>query len=102
MSSPPASPPSRRHRASTASRDYIRAPLCGKIALVTGATGGIGTVMCRRLAGLGCSIGLHYNTDQDAALALLEELKEDYMHLYGSKFVCYGADLGNYDEVSGS
>ncbi|KAF2677451.1 3-oxoacyl-reductase [Lentithecium fluviatile CBS 122367] len=74
-------------------------PLCGKIALVTGATGGIGTAICRRLAALGCSVGIHYNTDQDAALALMEEFKELYMHRYGSKFACYGADMGNYDEV---
>lgn len=66
---------------------------------MTGATGGIGAAVCRRLAALGCSIGIHYNTDQDAALALLEEFKEEYMHAFGSKFVCYGADLGNYEEV---
>lgn len=78
---------------------HAKGPLSGKIALVTGATGGIGTAICRLLAQMGCSIGLHYNSDQDSALALLEEFKENYMHIYGSKFVCYGADLGNYDEV---
>ena len=76
-----------------------KGPLHGKIALVTGATGGIGKAICRRLAALGCSIGLHYNSDQDGALALLDEFKENYMHVFGSKFVCYGADLGNYEEV---
>lgn len=81
------------------STSHPKAPLQGKIALVTGATGGIGTAICRRLAALGCSIGIHYNTDQDAALALLEEFKEEYMHAFGSKFVCYGADLGSYEEV---
>lgn len=79
--------------------DHEHGPLSGKIALVTGATGGIGTAVCRLLASLGCSVGLHYNTDQDAAIALLEEFKENYMHTFGSKFVCYGADLGNYEEV---
>ncbi|KAJ4290278.1 hypothetical protein N0V90_010493 [Kalmusia sp. IMI 367209] len=81
------------------SHEHSKAPLAGKIALVTGATGGIGTIICRRLAALGCSIGIHYNTDQDTALALLEEFKEEYMHMFGSKFVCYGADLSNYEEV---
>lgn len=81
--------------------DHAKGPLSGKIALVTGATGGIGTAICRQLAALGCSLGIHYAWDQDAALALLEEFKEDYVSVFGSKFVCYGADLGNYDEVRG-
>ena len=79
--------------------EHLKGPLTGQIALVTGATGGIGTAICRLLASMGCSIGLHYNSDQDTALSLLEEFKEEYMHAFGSKFVCYGADLGNYDEV---
>ncbi|KAL5429753.1 hypothetical protein PMIN06_008148 [Paraphaeosphaeria minitans] len=92
---PPSSPTSNR----TMATGHLKAPLQGKIALVTGATGGIGTAVCRRLAALGCSIGIHYNSDQDAALALLEEFKEEYMHAFGSKFACYGADLGSYEEV---
>ena len=80
--------------------DHPKGPLQGKIALVTGATGGIGKAICTRLAALGCSIGIHYHADQDGALALLEEFKERYMHAFGSKFVCYGADLGSYEEVS--
>lgn len=58
--------------------------------------------MSRLLASLGRSVALHYNVDQDSALALLEEFKENYMHAFGSKFVSYKADLGNYDEVSSS
>lgn len=73
-----------------------------RVKLVTGATGGIGKAVCRRLAALGCSLGIHYHTDQDAALGLLQEFKEEYMHAFGSKFVCYGADLGRYEEVRGT
>lgn len=83
-----------------ASESVSKAPLQGKIALVTGATGGIGRAICSTLAALGCSIGVHYHKDQDAALQMLEYFKERYMHAFGSKFVCYGADLGNYEEVS--
>lgn len=107
ISSPPNPPPSSStttepsgYAQSSFSQPPPRAPLQGKIALVTGATGAIGKAICRRLAALGCSIGLHYSGDQDGALALLEEFKEQYMHVFGSKFVCYGADLGRYDEVS--
>lgn len=74
--------------------------LSGQIALVTGATGGIGTSICRLLAYHGCSVAMHYNSDQDSAIGLLEEFKEEFMHAYGSKFVAYKADMGNYEEVS--
>jgi 3-oxoacyl-[acyl-carrier protein] reductase len=76
-----------------------QAPLLNKIALVTGATGGIGSAVCRRLAAQGCSIGLHYNTDKDAAAALKEELTKSYGNKFGSQFECCAADMGDYDQV---
>ncbi|KAF2019838.1 3-oxoacyl-reductase [Aaosphaeria arxii CBS 175.79] len=77
----------------------IRGTLSGQIALVTGATGGIGASICRMLAVRGCSVAMHYFSDQDGAIELMEEFKEEYMHRFGSKFASYKADLGNYDEV---
>ena len=74
--------------------------LRGQIALVTGATGGIGTAICRLLASHGCSIALHYNSDQEGSINLLEELKEEYCKEIGSKFIAYKADMGDYDQVS--
>ena len=94
--------PTERSRRRSSTTGTKKGPLSGQIALVTGATGGIGTSICRILAENGASIGIHYKDDQDTAISLLEELKEVCMHVYGSKFVTYKADLGNYEEVSPS
>ncbi|KAH7113287.1 3-oxoacyl-reductase [Dendryphion nanum] len=83
----------------TPTSSHQHGPLSGQIALVTGGTGGIGAAVCRLLASHGCSVALHYNSDQDGAIELLDELKDEYCHVYGSKFVCYGADLGEWEEV---
>jgi len=76
----------------------LKPSLLNTIVLVTGSTGGIGTAICRRLAAQGCSIGLHYNTDKDAALALQDELTKSYGEAFGTEFACYPADMGDYDE----
>jgi 3-oxoacyl-[acyl-carrier protein] reductase len=73
-------------------------PLKGHVALVTGATGGIGAATCRLLASLGCSIGIHYNSDIETAEKLQDEFKAKYTDS-GAKFFTSGADMGNYDEV---
>jgi hypothetical protein len=73
--------------------------LSGQVALITGATGGIGAATARLLASHGCSVALHYNSDQDGALALQDEFKEAYVRNFGSKFVAYKADLEDWDEV---
>jgi 3-oxoacyl-[acyl-carrier protein] reductase len=44
-------------------------------------------------------VALHYNSDQDGALALQDEFKEAYVRNFGSKFVAYKADLEDWDEV---
>ena len=48
--------------------------LSGKVALVTGATGELGRVMCRSLAQCGARIVMHYHQAADRAHALQEEL----------------------------
>ncbi|KAB8527775.1 hypothetical protein FH972_025428 [Carpinus fangiana] len=70
-------------------------PLQGHIALVTGATGGIGKATCLSLARLGCDIAAHYHADADGAAALVEQLEE-----IGVKAASFQADLGVADEVS--
>jgi len=65
------------------------------LALVTGATGGIGKATCRALAKVGCSIAVHYHSAGEAASELVRELKTDF----GVEAVAFQADLTVYDQV---
>ncbi|GAO51250.1 hypothetical protein G7K_5357-t1 [Saitoella complicata NRRL Y-17804] len=65
-----------------------------KLALITGATGGIGYATCLALAGLGCDIAVHYNSAAEKAQTLVAALREK-----GVKAECFQADLRSYDEV---
>src|SRR3954452_12875588 len=48
--------------------------LHGTAALVTGASGGIGSAIARLLAGEGVRVAVHYNTNRAAAEALAAEI----------------------------
>ncbi|NKB65609.1 MAG: SDR family oxidoreductase [Candidatus Latescibacteria bacterium] len=48
--------------------------LTGKVALVTGAAGGIGQAICRVLAQAGAQVGVHYRSQEKEARALASEL----------------------------
>jgi NAD(P)-dependent dehydrogenase (short-subunit alcohol dehydrogenase family) len=45
-------------------------PLTGKIALVTGASRGIGCAIALKLAGAGCDVGVVYHTSHEEAEAV--------------------------------
>jgi len=67
--------------------------LTGKLALITGCTGGIGKATARSFARLGCSIAIHYNT---ASPAIISALREE-LHALGVKAEAFQADLSEYD-----
>ena len=68
--------------------------LRGRLALVTGATGGIGSATCRALALLGCSVAIHYNSAASAAQDLIIELRKQNVAAE-----CFQADLSEYNNV---
>ncbi|OJD32338.1 3-oxoacyl-acp reductase [Diplodia corticola] len=68
--------------------------LSSQLALVTGASGGIGKATCLALADMGCSIAVHYHTNSDAANALVDQLKAKGVNVQALQ-----ADLSIYDEA---
>ncbi|KAF7986773.1 hypothetical protein HWV62_20372 [Athelia sp. TMB] len=69
-------------------------PLDGKLALITGCTGGIGKATAFALANQGCSIAVHYNS----AASTAEELATALTQL-GVKAATFQADLSAYENV---
>jgi NAD(P)-dependent dehydrogenase (short-subunit alcohol dehydrogenase family) len=47
-----------------------------RVALVTGATGGIGTAICRGLADAGIAVAVQYRANSDGAAGLVEDLRQ--------------------------
>ncbi|KAJ4490709.1 NAD-binding protein [Lentinula aciculospora] len=70
--------------------------LKGKIALITGCSGGIGAATALALACQGCSIAVHYNSAQEKALALAQTLQAASPDI---RAVVFQANLSDYDSV---
>lgn len=66
------------------------APFAGRVALVTGASGGIGAELSRGLAEAGAAVALHYATNEAAAGGLAAEIEAA-----GGRALTLGADLGD-------
>ncbi|KAH7247743.1 hypothetical protein B0J15DRAFT_498645 [Fusarium solani] len=66
----------------------------GRLALVTGASGGIGSACARALAAEGCDVALHYSSSQEKAQTLASELQASFPE---QRFFCVAADLSNRD-----
>ncbi|WP_406134634.1 SDR family oxidoreductase [Streptomyces sp. NBC_01089] len=62
------------------------------VALVTGASGGLGQALALELDALGCKVAVHYNSSQDAARAVQDKLTNDSALVTG--------DVGSYEAVT--
>lgn len=67
-------------------------PLENKFALVTGASGSIGSAVARRLAADGAAMLVHYSSGREAAEAVVGEIKKA-----GGEAEAVGADLGHHE-----
>jgi 3-oxoacyl-[acyl-carrier protein] reductase len=61
------------------------------VALVTGASGGLGQALAVELDQLGCRVALHYNSSEGPALAIQSKLENDS--------VVVGGDVASWDAV---
>src|SRR4030095_244888 len=72
-----------------------RAPLQGKVALVTGASRGIGAAAAKRLAQSGASVVINYHQNQEAAQKVLEQVETK-----GGRGMIFQADVTRHDQVA--
>lgn len=66
-----------------------------KLAVVTGASGGIGSEVARRLARDGASVIVHFNSSREEAEAVVRDI-----HAAGGAAEACGADLAHYHGVA--
>ena len=62
--------------------------LLGRVALVTGGSGGIGSALCPRLAAVGAVVAVHYNSDASAARQVAQVIVAS-----GGRAATFQADL---------
>ncbi len=72
----------------------LKIDLSGKLAVVTGASGELGRVITRTLAGCGCDVVIHYHSNHAKAEALLQQVRG-----LGVKAMLARADVTSQQEV---
>ena len=70
--------------------------LSGKVALVTGASRGIGAVVAARLAEAGARVGVNYHASSDAATVVVDFIKKA-----GGEAFLVGGDVSQEDKAEG-
>ncbi len=70
--------------------------LQNRIAVVTGASGGLGQAIAKTLAAAGAKIAVHYNKDQQGALAVVHEIQAK-----GGQAEAFAADVTDSKAVDG-
>jgi NAD(P)-dependent dehydrogenase (short-subunit alcohol dehydrogenase family) len=68
--------------------------LSGKVALVTGATSGVGREIALRLAAEGAAVAVNYRSSDEAAAAIVREIEGR-----GGRAIACGADVSDRDAV---
>lgn len=68
----------------------------GKVALVTGASRGIGKAIALKLAKEGADVVINYVSNEESAKKVQEEIKS-----YGRNAYIYGCNIANRDELEG-
>lgn len=69
------------------------------VALITGASGGLGQSLAMELDALGCRVAVHYNTAEDAARAVADKLENDSVVVTGD-VACYEAVTAMVEQVT--
>lgn len=86
-------PPSRQNAITRATNPISKGPLSGKVAVVTGASSGIGAAVAEALAKQGCSVALGARRKE-----VLESVKRK-VEAYGVKCIIRSTDVTTRDQV---
>ncbi|QDS76991.1 hypothetical protein FKW77_005898 [Venturia effusa] len=71
----------------------------GRLALITGGSGGIGAACARQLASHGVHLALTYASNETSVSELAAQLRKQYASRYNLKVSVHKADLGSSEET---